>query len=393
MNPPQIDTLYYHSLFWIPRLLPMTASLVILAWVIHALIAHYQYSVGGSQKSPARVHVTFGFLLAALLVIYVPVPNPARFLGMSPLGGPNGQSTTAGIFLLERLSVAIDSHLVHVFAFDQAIKAGLAQEGTQLAGLVQDIPINRPTKSDLVFSLIWYRAVFIIQMTQILSPETSFWEALNPKNLLMYAALAGMALLALLVFAFAALIKGGPIILMAMGAYCLGWGILFSKLKALFYLVVSTLSMLLIKPVLFIVIYQGFWMVEAAIFQGFVEEYRDSEMVQLVDHFGPGYLFTPAGGEILQKVDLAHQGGSLFMTLAAVLGMLLMCIYFVFRTPGILSRYLEQRTEFEDVLVNSFFTASALAVRYLKLPQMKGRGNQVKPTGPALPPPPTGGRS
>ena len=384
----ELNLLYYQTLFWIPKLLPLNAALLMFAWIVNALRAHWHYSVMGGNKSPLSVHLKFFFLMAFLLILYVPVSHPARFVGLPHLDQDIPVETTTGVFLLERASSLMDGILVDLFVFDVGTRALENQPEQVEEGSHGSTTIPAPSDSDILFSLIWQRGQFLGKAEYLLKEkkDESVWfnplGGLDANYLLLVLGSAGMWLLSFLLYGLAVIVKVGPLFVYAIGCFMFGFSTVTNVTRGLAILIHSVMTMLLVKQVLFIVLYLGFFLIEGATFQGWVAAAKDTDivLVDVPETFEPGFLYTPAGMQIMEAVDEQLEKPSLLDTMAIILGTLLAVFYFAIKSPSLIARYLGDVNQMEDILLNTFITTSALVYRAgAFLPKMpKGTTNQIQ---------------
>ncbi len=387
----ELNLLYYQTLFWVPKLLTLNAALLLFAWIVQALRAHWQYSVKGSTTSPLNVHLKFFFLMAMLLILYVPVTHPARFVGLPHLDQDLPVETTTGVFLVERAASLLEGVLVELFVFDVGARAQRNQTEQVVEGSHGSTTIPAPTDGDILFSLMWQRGQFLGQAEYLMKEKKNktvgIANVLNPfgdfdlNYFLLILGSAGMWLMSFVLFGVAVVVKVGPIFVFAIGCFMFGFSTVVNATRGLAILLHSVLTMLLVKQVLFIILYVGFFLIEAATFQGWVAAAKDTDivLVDVPETFEPGFLYTPAGMEIMKAVDQKLEKPSLLDTMAIIFGTLLAVFYFGFKSPSLIARYLGDVNQMEDILMNTFITTSALAYRAVAfLPKAsKANTNQI----------------
>lgn len=334
------------------------------------------------------------------VIFYVPVPNPGQMIGFQDDGFDVEQTaykqTTAGIFIIERLSYGFDALTVSLLSWDVTISS---QENLQTKYKHRNgkyvASERKPNKSEVLKNFFILRGQFLMQFGKnymntddldkkgIISSQEqdsfSEWGVLDQFSptqwldyitkqiyALIYQLFAGLvwalAMILLIVcglvlFLIAGISKYALIYIFALVIFLMPFGLLLNGTKAVQMAVNALLVYLPMKCALAIVIWITFFMIESIVLQGYYDMQSASAVNETMEQLEPGFLFTPSGSTtagLSENLGMAFGAAeSISTTLASVIVCLLCMLYIVFKTPGLISSVLGLQS-FTNDLFTSF---------------------------------------
>jgi hypothetical protein len=409
MTAMNFDVVFYHTLT--PLVLaykPFAATLFAAAFIFHWVRGAW---AGSMQDSKSGWSFWKNAILTLLVytLFYVPVPNPGLMLGFDDgdvdLAETHYTRTTAFIFVLERLCYGADTLGATILAWDVTIQAQDELEdgyASGAGGVVQTE--RRPNKSEITYNFLMLRAQYLQRYLKSvwnlddLKPQTlndeaeedtnfGVWDlarALDPSAIhdflskqvaiLLYNLASSFSLgvvflvllaVSMVLYLVAGLLKFAPIFIAALFLFLMPFGWFFNGRKVLnvcFNLMVIYIPM---KTAIMLVVWVAFFMIEGIQLQGFREVAADVPvLLDLVERYQPGFLYTRAGSEILMQAEQGiriSQGVTVGAeSLVSMLVVLLAMIYIIIKTPSIIAASLGIQSLSDDIVSSAFFLTTTV---------------------------------
>lgn len=397
MNP---DHLYYLILN------PSGQAMSQYGWIMLGLAFCFRWFAASlTQITTGRTGGWFqaagAFILA--LVIYTPTDQPGRWLGYQTRHDVNVGETTVGAFLLERITSGADQLVLHILPDDGTLRAAQANE--QFSG-------QASAASDLIYTFLSLRAQFVLRYAGRLwgdlmrpaptgtstNPTEGFLQALTSGDLAVYLqnqlllilhglgslltlliAYLALGVISILLLLIAGLARFAPLFIYVLILFALPIGYAVSGVKAVKTAVGFLLTYCFVKAAVVLIIFTGFLMVESVVLQGYLDLTTHQPNTQsMLQEFDPGFLFTPAAGDILDQMDARLQpetlGTSLGGGLISVLIILVTTVYLTLKAPALLGGMLGLQSAADDLISSGLFIGSAVFTAGTSLLGLRGGG-------------------
>ncbi len=341
-------------------------------------------------------------------LFYVPVPNPGALIGFEDrdvdLGLTPAGETTVAIFMLERVSYGLDSLIVSALGWDVSMQAILAQEEAYIEDDQRPIRVaRRPNQADAVYAFIALRAQFLKKYADLWwersrlpeqaeaqkqDPGLGFWDllgALSPDQqwrfvvrqvtafLYSIGAFLGLAFFYLVFLLFSLILLGlagvgkyGAVFMFGIVLFLWPFAFFFHGRKALLSVANLLAAFLFLKAAAVVLCWLSFFIIEGVVLQGLIEAMAgDDPVAEAIQRFGPGYLYTEAGSEIVAAAEAAGraQAGktAVSQTLMSMLVVLLAMAYAALKLPSVLASLLGVQSLADDLTSSLLFIGGALA--------------------------------
>ena len=274
---------------------------------------------------------------------------------------------------------------------EQKQKATTGQNGTVVTA-------HKPTNADITYSFMVARVQFLNTfVSEMWNPSetdrgkaekttdgSGFWgmfKALTGKQradflvkqfsqllyrlsstLFLLATMLLMIVIAFFLYLIAGLAKFAAIFVMAIFLFLLPFAYFWKGLDAIKTAIGYVLSFLFLKGVVFMIIWTGFYLIEAVVMQGYLELGADSQaLTGLVERFKPGWMYTDAGSDILflaeQPMQLLKGVSTKGKVLVSLLVVVLTMAYMLIKAPGYITQLFQFPQGNEDLATTSLFIA------------------------------------
>ncbi len=402
------EAAFYHTLTPLAcAFAPFAGSLAAAAVLWHWFRGSWA-GVAGEPKTALPFWKDALLSLFFFTLFYVPVPNPGRLIGFEDrdvdLGLTPAGETTVAIFLLERISYGLDSLIVSALSWDVSVQAIRNQDERYIEDDARPIRVARaPNSADVVYSFIVLRAQFLRKYADLWWARTRFpdqpegvaddskhgvwdlFQALSFRQqvdflvkqatafLYSTAALLGLLFFYLVFLLFTLLLLGlagvgkyGAIFLFAIVLFLWPFAYLAKGRKTLLAVANLLAAFLFFKAAAAILCWAGFFLIESVVLQGLLETTAEDALFQdVLRRFGPGFLYTEAGSEILifAEQDARLRTGQMAMsrTLLSMVVVLAAMAYMTLKLPSALNALLGSQSITDDLTSSLLFIGGALA--------------------------------
>jgi len=401
------DATFYYTLTPLVIGLGWYAGAVLAASVVFHWIRGAWRGAAGNEAAALPHLKNAGLALLLFILFYVPVPNPGEVIGFRDddvqIEKTEYGRTTVAIFLMERLSYGVDDLLRSVLAWDTTIKALESQSETSVSGAAATVRTSRAANSsDVIYSFIVLRAQFVTryyrqlwrqpdaeeppaeggddnkmgvfsllknlsgpQRMEFLTKQMTQWFFSLAASLGLLFFILVFMLVALILFGIAGLVKYAAILLMACFLFCFPLAYFFRGTAVLKPALGQVGVFILLKGAVILIIWVGFFLIEAVMLQGLRELAVDDYLVSnFADRAEPGFIYTDAGSSLLfaaeQGEQLARAQTASTKTMLSFLVILLAMLYIIIKLPAYINSMFGVSGG-EDVVMTPAFVAAMAA--------------------------------
>jgi len=299
--------------------------------------------------------------------------------------------------------MAVAGLMLSAMAWDTTIKALESQSETSVSGAAATVRTSRAANSsDVIYSFIVLRAQFVTryyrqlwrqpdaeeppaeggddnkmgvfsllknlsgpQRMEFLTKQMTQWFFSLAASLGLLFFILVFMLVALILFGIAGLVKYAAILLMACFLFCFPLAYFFRGTAVLKPALGQVGVFILLKGAVILIIWVGFFLIEAVMLQGLRELAVDDYLVSnFADRAEPGFIYTDAGSSLLfaaeQGEQLARAQTASTKTMLSFLVILLAMLYIIIKLPAYINSMFGVSGG-EDVVMTPAFVAAMAA--------------------------------